>query len=104
MGLGGQLKEVEIAEEEEDEGFVEDFELLQPVQEAVEELAKTAQELLPDKYQLEHAAQAAQELGHSIKQTWTQDKYDIKEKLSETLNKVYNKAHETFDSGIWINQ
>ena len=133
--LGGQLKEVEIAEEEEDEGFVEDFdddedevleeamedfndtdeceqeeddeeelELLQPVQEVVEELAKTAQELLPDKYQLEHAAQAAQDLGHSIKQTWTQDNYDIKEKLSETLNKVYNKAHETFDSGVWMNQ
>merc|ERR1712029_571955 len=85
--LGGQLKEVEIAEEE-DEGFVEDFdeedlvldevledfndtneceeddedelELLQPVQEVVEELAKTAHELLPDKSQLEHAAQAAQ--------------------------------------------
>merc|ERR1711983_523274 len=28
----------------------------------------------------------------------------IKEKLSETLNKVYNKAHETFDSGVWMNQ
>merc|ERR1712062_382944 len=124
--LGGQLQEVEIAEEE-DEGFVEDFdddedlvldevledfndtneceeddedelELLQPVQEVVEELAKTAHELLPDKSQLEHAAQAAQDLGHSIKETWTEDKYDIKEKLSETLNKVYNKAHETFDS------
>jgi len=130
--LGGQLKEVEIAEEE-DEGFVEDFddeedlvldevledfndtneceeddedelELLQPVQEVVEELAKTAHELLPDKSQLEHAAQAAQDLGHSIKKTWTEDKYDIKEKLSETLNKVYNKAHETFDSGVWMNQ
>merc|ERR1712062_262038 len=113
--LGGQLKEVEIAEEE-DEGFVEDFdddedlvldevledfndtnecedddedelELLQPVQEVVEELAKTAHDL-----------------GHSIKKTWTEDKYDVKEKLSETLNKVYNKAHETFDSGVWMNQ
>ena len=118
--LGGKLEEVEIPDEE-DEGFVEDFddateecaheeeeedelELLQPVQEVVEELAKTAQELLiPDKSQLEQAAKAAQDLGHSIKQTWTDDKFDIKDKLSETLNKVYNKAHDwkSESSEIW---